>query len=389
MNYKRVFLVLLDSVGIGEAPDAADFGDAGANTIRTIYNNPNFNVNLMPKLGLFNIDDIGFGVPYDNPIGAYGKAKEVSKGKDTTTGHWEIMGKISDRPFPTYPNGFPPEIIEEFERQTGRKVIVNKPYSGTEVIKDYGEEHLKTGALIVYTSADSVFQIAAHEEVVPLEELYRYCKIAREILKGEHAVGRVIARPFVGTNRDDFTRTPNRHDFSLIPEDTALNRLKNAGKDVIAIGKINDIYANSGITEFTYTHGNTEGMEITESMLEKDFTGLCFTNLVDFDMLYGHRNNIDGYAKAYSEFDSWLGNFIEKLNDDDLVMVTADHGCDPGYPTTDHTREYIPIIVYGKNINPVNLGIRSTFADIGKTITDIFGVETDLPGTSFYNDIRK
>ena len=389
MDYRRVFLLMLDSVGIGEAPDAADFGDVGANTIRTIYKNPNFKVNLMPKLGLFNIDNIGFGFPYVNPIGAYGKCREVSKGKDTTTGHWEIMGKISERPFPTYPNGFPPEIIEEFERQTGRKVIVNKPYSGTEVIKDYGEEHLKTGALIVYTSADSVFQIAAHEEVVPLEELYRYCKIARGILKGEHAVGRVIARPFVGTDASNFTRTPNRHDFSLVPEDTALNRLKNAGKDVIAIGKINDIYANSGITEFTYTHGNKEGMEITESMLEKDFTGLCFTNLVDFDMLYGHRNDIDGYAKAYSEVDSWLEGFVEKLNDDDLVMITADHGCDPGFPTTDHTREYIPIIVYGKNINPVNLGIRETFADIGKTITDIFGIETDLPGTSFYNIIRK
>ncbi len=298
-----------------------------------------------------------------------------------------MAGIISDKPFPTYPNGFPEEIINEFIKQTGRGVLCNKVYSGTEVIKDYGKEHLETGDLIVYTSADSVFQIAAHEKIVPPEKLYEYCKIARQILKGKHSVGRVIARPFDGET-PNFFRTKNRHDFSLIPpENNMLNNLKNSGKDVIAIGKINDIFAGSGITEKHYTKDNNEGMQKTFDMLFEDFTGLCFTNLVDFDMLYGHRNNVDGYAKAYTEFDKWLEEFIKQLKEEDILMITADHGCDPKTPSTDHSREYVPLLVYGKNVKSNNLGIRNTFADIGKTIDDIFGVSNNLPGESFYKDI--
>ena len=386
MSFKRIFLIVLDSVGIGEAPDASNYGDEGSNTIRSITQSEKFHIDIMKRMGLFNIDEIGFGEKIENPIGAYGKLQEQSKGKDTTTGHWEIAGKISEVPFPTYPNGFPPEIIEEFEKQTGKKTLCNKPYSGTEVIKDYGKEHIETGALIVYTSADSVFQIAAHEKKVPLDMLYKYCKIARNILQGAHGVGRVIARPFDG-EAPNYYRTANRHDFSLIPEGTVLNNLKDNGKDVIAIGKINDIFAGSGITEFKYTHSNQEGMKITTEMLDKEFEGICFTNLVDFDMLYGHRNDIDGYANAFSEVDNWLKEFITKLQDDDIVMITADHGCDPATKSTDHSREYIPLLIYGKKVNPVNLGIRSTFAVIGKTIADNFKVESQISGTSFLKEI--
>lgn len=386
----RVFLIVLDSVGIGEQPDSYKFGDEGSNTIRAISKTQWFDINAMRKIGVFNIDNIGFETPYPNPIGAYGKCQEVSMGKDTTTGHWEMAGAISRQPFPTYPNGFPPEIIEEFERRTGRKVLVNKPYSGTEVIKDYGEEHLKTGSLIVYTSADSVFQIAAHEEIVPLEQLYEYCKIAREILTGEHAVGRVIARPFLGTSRDNFYRTKNRHDFSLIPPETMLNNLKDGGYDVIAVGKIKDIFAGSGITESYHTRDNTEGMNQTMELVNKDFNGLCFVNLVDFDMIYGHRNDIEGYAKAYTAFDKWLEEFMPKLREDDVLMITADHGCDPSTPSTDHSREYVPILVYGKNVKSTNLGIRETYADIAKTIDEMFGVYSDkIAGKSFLNEIKK
>ena len=386
MGYKRIFLIVLDSVGIGEAPDSREYGDEGSNTIRSLSKSEKFHADFMQKMGLFNIDNIGFGESVQNPIGAYGKLQEKSKGKDTTTGHWEIAGKISTKPFPTYPEGFPSEIIEEFEKQTGRKILCNKPYSGTEVIKDYGKEHVETGSLIVYTSADSVFQIAAHEKVVPLENLYEYCRIARRILQGEHAVGRVIARPFDG-EYPNFYRTSNRHDFSLIPEGTVLNNLKENGKDVIAIGKINDIFAGSGITEYYYTHSNNEGMELTSKMVDKDFEGICFTNLVDFDMLYGHRNDIDGYAQAFSEVNEWLKNFVSKLKEDDIVMITADHGCDPATPSTDHSREYIPLLIYGKSVKPVNIGTRDTFADIGKTIADNFKIETQIEGTSFLNEI--
>ena len=318
-----------------------------------------------------------------------GKCQEVSQGKDTTTGHWEMAGHISRQPFPTYPNGFPEDIIEEFKRRTGRGVLVNRPYSGTEVIKDYGEEHLKTGDLIVYTSADSVFQIAAHEEVVPLEQLYEYCKIAREILTGPNAVGRVIARPFLGTSKDNFYRTKNRHDFSLVPPETMLNNLKDAGLDVIAVGKIRDIFAGSGITESYFTRDNNEGMAKTMELVDKDFNGLCFVNLVDFDMIYGHRNDLEGYAKAYTAFDKWLEGFLPKMREDDVLMITADHGCDPSTPSTDHSREYVPILVYGKKIKPVNLGIRETYADIAKTIDEMFGVYSDkIEGTSFLKEIK-
>lgn len=385
----RVFLIVLDSVGIGEQPDSNKFGDEGSNTIRAISKSKFFDIDNMRKMGIFNINDIGFETPYTNPIGAFCKCQEVSQGKDTTTGHWEIAGHISRKPFPTYPNGFPKEIIEEFEKRTGRKVIVNKPYSGTQVIKDYGEEHLKTGNLIVYTSADSVFQIAAHEEIVPLEQLYDYCKIAREILKGDHAVGRVIARPFLGTSSDNFYRTKNRHDFSLIPPENMLNHLKDNGYDVISVGKIKDIFAGSGITESYYTRDNNEGMDKTLELVNKEFNGLCFVNLVDFDMLYGHRNDVDGYAKAYTDFDKWLSHFIPNLREDDILMITADHGCDPSTPSTDHSREYIPLLIYGNKIKPINLGIRETYSDIAKTIEDIFGIYSDkIEGKSFWNDIN-
>ena len=383
MKNKRVFLIVLDSFGVGEAPDSKDFGDEGSDTLKAISKSKEFNIKLLKKMGIFNIDGIAYENGVDKPIAAYGKAREVSRGKDTTIGHWEIGGIISETPFPTYPNGFPEDVIKEFSKQTGQDVLCNKPYSGTEVIKVYGEEHIKTGALIVYTSADSVFQIAAHEDIVPIKELYRYCEIARKILTGKNAVARVIARPFIG-EYPNFTRTTNRHDFSLVPpKDTMLNYLQRANFDVISVGKINDIFAGSGITEATRTTGNTNGMEVTMKMLEKEFTGLCFVNLVDFDMLYGHRNDVDGYARAITEFDRWLEGFIEKLKEDDLLIITADHGCDPSTPSTDHSREYIPILMYGKKVEPRNLGIRKTYADIAKTVLDNFNIENELPGESF------
>jgi len=383
MKNKRVFLIVLDSFGVGEAPDSKDFGDEGSDTLRAISQSKEFDAKTLRSMGLFNIDGIMYENGVTEPTAAFGKATEVSRGKDTTIGHWEIAGLISETPFPTYPNGFPAEIIEEFSKRTGRDVLCNKPYSGTEVIKVYGEEHLQTGALIVYTSADSVFQIAAHEDVVSVEELYKYCEIAREILVGDNAVARVIARPFVG-KYPDFTRTSNRHDFSLVPpKDTMLNLLEKSGFDVISVGKINDIFAGSGITESTRTVNNANGMEVTDKIFEKDFTGLCFVNLVDFDMVYGHRNDVDGYAKAMTEFDKWLGEFIKKLNDDDLLIITADHGCDPSTESTDHSREFVPVLMYGKNVQPRNLGIRETYADIAKTVLDNFDVENDLPGESF------
>ena len=383
MKNKRVFLIVLDSFGVGEAPDSKDFGDEGSDTLKAISKSKEFNIKVLKKMGIFNIDGIAYENSVDKPIAAYGKAREVSRGKDTTIGHWEIGGIISETPFPTYPNGFPEDVIKEFSKQTGRDVLCNKPYSGTEVIKVYGEEHIKTGALIVYTSADSVFQIAAHEDIVPIKELYRYCEIARKILTGKNAVARVIARPFIG-EYPNFTRTTNRHDFSLVPpKDTMLNYLQRANFDVISVGKINDIFAGSGITEATRTTGNTNGMEVTMKMLEKEFTGLCFVNLVDFDMLYGHRNDVDGYARAITEFDRWLEGFIEKLKEDDLLIITADHGCDPSTPSTDHSREYIPILMYGKKVEPRNLGIRKTYADIAKTVLDNFNIENELPGESF------
>ena len=338
----------------------------------------------MKKLGLFNIDGVkDWAEPDPDPVGVYGRMTERSKGKDTTIGHWEIAGVISEKPLPVYPHGFPESVLQEFERQTKRGVLCNKPYSGTEVIKAYGDEHVKTGKLIVYTSADSVFQIAAHEEVVPLEELYEDCRIARKILTGEHGVGRVIARPFVGSN-GQYTRTTNRHDFSLEPpRDTMLDVLKLAGKDVIGVGKIHDIFAGRGLTDFVYTKGNADGIDKTLSYLDQNFEGLCFINLVDFDMLYGHRNDIEGYAKALTAFDEALPEIMHKMREDDLLMITADHGCDPGYTcSTDHSREYTPLVMYGKNLSPGNLGTRKTFADIGATVLHALSVEGNIAGES-------
>ncbi len=386
---KRVFLIVLDSVGAGFLPDAASFGDEGANTLKTVSSSPFFKADNMRSLGLGNIDGLDFLVPVENPRGAYGKIAEASAGKDTTIGHWEIAGVISKTPLPTYPNGFPKEILDEFSRQTGRGVLCNKPYSGTEVIKDYGEEHLKTGALIVYTSADSVFQIAAHEDLVPPEKLYEYCRIARKILTGKHGVGRVIARPFIG-KPGSFTRTANRHDFSIDPPaPTLLDAISGVGKDVIAVGKITDIFNKKGVTESIFTHGNAEGMQVTLDLGDRDFDGLCFVNLVDFDMLYGHRNDIEGYAKALTAFDTWLPSFLQKLGDEDMLFITADHGCDPGYPTTDHTREYIPLLVYGKHVAPVNLGVGSTYSSIAATIAEYLGVDFKPVGKSFLSKINK
>ena len=384
---KRVFLIVLDSCGIGELPDAAQYGDVGSNTLKSCSTSSKFSTPNMAKLGLFNIDGVDFCKPEPHPSGCFGKLAEKSRGKDTTIGHWEIAGIISEKPLPTYPNGFPEEVLDEFEKRTGRKVLCNKPYSGTEVIKDYGKEAIETGALIVYTSADSVFQIAAHEDYVPVEKLYEYCRIAREILTGDHSVGRVIARPFTG--EWPYTRTPRRHDFSIEPpKKTVLDAIVDAKKDMIAVGKIHDIFAGRGMTEFTYTTGNADGLSKTLSYADKDFTGLCFVNLVDFDMLYGHRRNIDGYAQALHEFDQWLPGFLSKLGQDDLVIVTADHGCDPGYlKHTDHTREYIPMIALGKAVKPVNLGTRVGFCDIAATVAELLDVPYETPGRSFAKEI--
>lgn len=383
-----MFLIVLDSFGAGEAPDAEKFGDKGASTIKAAAASEMFYLTEMGKMGLFNIDGIDAGNPVKNPSAAHMKLRELSVGKDTTTGHFEIAGVVSKTPFPTYPNGFPKEIIEKFEKATGRKVLCNKPYSGTQVIKDYGREHIKTGDLIVYTSADSVFQIAAHEDIVPPEKLYEYCRMARQILQGENAVGRVIARPFIG-EYPNFERTPNRHDFSLAPpEGTMLDNIKKAGKSVIAVGKIGDIFAHTGTTEEIPTKGNADGMAKTLLIAQRDFDGLVFLNLVDFDMLYGHRRNPDGYAAALTEFDGWLFNFLPHLREDDILMITADHGCDPSKTdSTDHTREYIPLIVYGKSIKPVNLGIRNGFSDIGATVCDFLGVEQPENGKSFLKEM--
>lgn len=385
---KRVFLFVLDSCGAGALPDAERFGDVGVNTLRACAASPHLHIPNMLACGLGNIDGLDFLGKTDAPTGACARLAEASMGKDTTIGHWEIAGIVSPDPLPTYPEGFPEEVLAPFRSATGRGVLANAPWSGTEVINAYGDEHVKTGDLIVYTSADSVFQIAAHEEVVPLETLYEYCRIARRQLQGKHGVGRVIARPFIGEN-GHYTRTANRHDFSLEPpKATLLDAVKTAGLDSIAVGKIYDIFAGAGITEHVYTKGNTDGLEKALAYADKDFTGLCFVNLVDFDMLYGHRRDIDGYAKALTEFDRWLSAFLPKLGEDDLVMITADHGCDPAYTaTTDHTREYVPLLVLGKRVKPCNLGTRSSFADIAATIAALLKVELDTPGKSFAGQI--
>lgn len=384
---KRVFLIVLDSVGIGEMPDSAEYGDAGSNTIGSCAGSTYFSMPNMERYGLFDLEGIrNLKKTCSLPWGAALRLAEASMGKDTTIGHWEIAGMESECPLPTFPNGFPDTLIKAFEERTGRKVICNKPYSGTEVIKDYGKESVETGALIVYTSADSVFQIAAHEAVVPVEELYRYCEIARELCVGEFGVGRVIARPFEGEH--PYTRTSRRHDYSVVPpKKTMLNYISEQGKEVRAIGKINDIFVGSGITESVRTVNNEDGINKTLDWMEDDFEGLCFVNLVDFDMMYGHRNDVDGYAKALSYFDSRLPELTEKLRDDDLLIITADHGCDPGTPSTDHSREYVPVIVIGKKVWAGHKGTRYSFADTGKTILEYLGVEGEICGESYLNQI--
>lgn len=376
---KRVFLIVLDSFGIGTAPDSADFGDAGADTLGSIRRSAKFSAENMKKLGLFNIDGIKGGI--EAPAGAYARMTERSRGKDTIIGHWEMCGVISEQPLPTFPDGFPEELLEKLSAAWGRGILCNKPYSGTQVIADYGREHIGTGKLIVYTSADSVLQIAAHESVVPIEELYRDCEIAREICRGKYGVGRIIARPFEGEY--PYKRTSRRHDFALEPpHKTTLDLLKDAGLDVIAVGKINDIFAGQGVTDAIKTSGNADGMEKTMALLDRDFHGFAFVNLVDFDMVYGHRRDIDGYAAATAAFDAWLGGFRAKMRPDDLLLITGDHGCDPGFTGTDHTREYTPLLAAGAAVRPGSLGTRTSFADIGATVADIFGVPNPNAGES-------
>lgn len=386
---KRVFLIVLDSVGIGEMPDADEYGDAGSNTIAAAASSPSFSMPNMQKLGFFNIDGVDCREGSAAPAGAFARLTERSKGKDTTIGHWEIAGLVSEQPLPTFPDGFPKELLDEFEKETGRKVLCNKPYSGTEVIKDFGEEHRKTGALIVYTSADSVFQIAAHEEIVPIVELYRYCEIARRLCTGKFGVGRVIARPFEGEY--PFSRTSRRHDYSLEPpKATMLNYISGAGKEVLAVGKINDIFAGSGVTDMVRTVSNADGIDKTLSWMERDFNGICFTNLVDYDMLYGHRNDVEGYAKALTSFDERLPQILAALKEEDILMITADHGCDPSTPSTDHSREYTPLVIAGAPVKAgINLETRASFADIAASVLEYLEVPGETAGKSFMNEVLK
>ncbi len=377
---KRIFLIVLDSCGVGAAPDSQAFGDIGVNTLRSCAASPKFSMPHLIEAGLGNLDGIDYLPKTDHPTAALARLQEASMGKDTTIGHWEIAGIVSPSPLPTYPQGFPQEVLEEFEKQTGRGVLCNLPYSGTDVIRDYGEEQKKTGKWIVYTSADSVFQVAANENWIPLEKLYDACRKARAILRGKHGVGRVIARPYVGETPSDFRRTANRHDFSLEPPArTMLDAIKAAGLDTLAVGKIHDIFAGQGTTEHVFNKSNADGMAHTDDYAARDFHGLCFVNLVDFDMQYGHRRDVDGYANALTEFDTWLGQFLPKLGED---------GCDPAYTaTTDHTREYVPLVVLGKQVKPVNLGTRKSFADIAATVTELLNVPYETPGKSFAREI--
>lgn len=398
---KRVFLIVLDSVGIGEMPDAGAYGDAGSNTLLAAARSKYFALPNLCRLGLDKIDGQeafaavcaaeGKGCTDAQAFeGAVARLAEASGGKDTTVGHWEIAGVVSEQPLPTFPEGFPEELLTKLEEATGRKIICNLPYSGTKVIYDYGREHLETGALIVYTSADSVLQIAAHEEKVPVPELYRYCEIARQLCVGKYGVGRIIARPFVG-EWPEFTRTANRHDYSIEPpKTTMLECLQESGYAVRGIGKIHDIFAGKGLTSTVRTKNNMDGIERTLEHMQEEFTGLCFTNLVDFDMVYGHRNDVDGYAKALTEFDEKLPELLAGLCEDDILMVTADHGCDPATESTDHSREYIPLVICGAKVKQgVNLGTRKSFADIGATILEYFGCENRIAGESFLKEIMK
>lgn len=386
---KRFFIIVADSFGIGEMPDAALFGDTGSDTLLSVSKSPAFHVPVMESLGLFNIDGVTAAPGVPAPAGAFARLAELSQGKDTTVGHWEMAGLVSEQPLPVYPHGFPSEIIRAFEQATGRKTLCNLPYSGTDALRDFGLEHVETGALIVYTSADSVFQIAAHEAVVPPELLYEYCRAARTIMTGVHSVGRIIARPFAG-DYPDYKRTPNRHDFSLDPPGpTLLDVLLSEGFDTLAVGKISDIFAGRGISRSVRTTGNSDGMQKTIALLAEDFRGLCFVNLVDFDMMYGHRNDVDGYAAALSAFDLQLGEFLSLMQPDDALIVTADHGCDPGSASTDHSREYVPMLLYGAAVKPgVNLGTRHGFCDISASVLDAFGLQNTLPGVSFLGEAR-
>ncbi len=388
---KRAFLIILDSFGIGGAPDAAAFGDAGSDTLAAVAGSPKLNVPNLQALGLYNIEGVTAGEKQAAPAGAYARLVEASAGKDTTIGHWEIAGAESEQALPVFPGGFPRELLDEFERRCERGTLCNKPYSGTDVIRDYGEEHQKTGALIVYTSADSVFQVAANEAVVPLSELYRYCEIARELLTGSWGVGRVIARPFVGDSPANFKRTANRHDFSLKPPaPTVLDALEAAGQAVIGVGKIYDIFAGQGVAEKILTKSNADGMEQTLKLAKRDFAGLAFVNLVEFDMVYGHRNDVDGYANALTEFDAALGKLLPLLRPDDLLLITADHGCDPATPSTDHSRECVPFLAYGARVAPgVDLGVRKSFSCVANTLAEYFGLEASYPGHSLWPEMKK
>ncbi|HPD01071.1 MAG TPA: phosphopentomutase [Acetivibrio sp.] len=386
---KRAIIIVLDSVGIGELPDAQKYGDKGSNTLGNIAANiPGFSLPNLESLGLGNIDNIKGIKLAENPIGCYGRMAERSAGKDTTTGHWEIAGIIMDRPFPVYPDGFPPEIIDKFEKSINTKIIGNFAASGTEIINMLGDKHVKTGYPIVYTSADSVFQIAAHEEIIPVQRLYEMCEIARSILTGEHAVGRVIARPFAGKS-GEYKRTDRRRDFSLDPiGKTVLDYVKETGYEVKAVGKIEDIFNKKGITDAVHIHDNMDGVDKTLQYMKEDFEGILFTNLVDFDMLYGHRNDIEGYAKALMEFDGRVTEILSCLKDDDILFITADHGCDPSTESTDHSREYVPLIVYGKNLKRgINIGTRSTFSDIAQTVAQYLGIDAGFKATSFLEQI--
>ncbi|HUE55494.1 MAG TPA: phosphopentomutase [Candidatus Udaeobacter sp.] len=387
--FDRIFWIVLDSVGIGELPDAADYGDVGRNTLGHIAESRPLEIPSLIRLGLANIAPLKFQSPPARPLGAYGKGATRSPGKDTTTGHWEMAGVWLDQAFPVYKNGFPPELIAEFEKQIGKKTIGNKPASGTEIVKELGEEHVRTGKPIVYTSGDSVFQIAAHEEVTPIDELYRMCEIARKLLDGPHRVGRVIARPFTGAP-GHFVRTTRRHDYAVDPPKPMLMDVLAAGKvRVFGIGKIHDIYNGRGVEEYVTTKGNADGMEKLTAAAKERESGLIFANLVDFDMLYGHRKDVEGFAKSLEEFDRLLAAFLPLLSLSDLLIITADHGCDPDprWETTDHSREYVPILVYSAASSAgVNLGIRDTLADMGQTIAENFA--TAIPhGTSFLRQI--
>jgi phosphopentomutase len=385
---KRVFLIVLDSVGIGALPDAGEYGDKGSNTLKSCWATGGLFLKNLKRLGLYNIDGVDYTEPESSPIAAYARMAEMSRGKDTTIGHWEIAGIITEKPLPTFPDGFPETLIFQYSQRIGRKILCNKPYSGTQVIRDFGREQEQTDGLIVYTSADSVFQIAANEANVPIKQLYEYCEIAREMLQGEYGVGRVIARPYIGSY-PNYKRTSNRHDYSISPpRETICDLLQKQGYNTIGIGKISDIFNEKGIEKTLKTKNNHDGMEKAISLLKNDFNGLAFINLVDFDMLYGHRNDINGYSSALNQFDIQLGEFIDEMHSSDILIITADHGCDPGTPSTDHSREHTPCLIYGESIKGgINLGTRSTFADIGSTILDLFDAEGTLDGTSFLKEM--